>query len=228
MRTLLRSGAALCVAVLVMLALFLLMQAMIAPPEAPPDAERRVAEIQVAPPPEPDRETPPLDLAQAPPPPPPPAPAPARTEVALPLAFPAPSPSPVEVSVPASFSSGRGLSQGSFAGFGAGSGSGSGGYGRGEGFSGKPLVPLSTARPQMPDWACERKIAGWVEVVFVVMPNGRVKNIRIVDASPRGVYEAAAIESVSNWLYAQHPQAREVKQRVPMDPADCAYNYPRG
>jgi protein TonB len=57
------------------------------------------------------------------------------------------------------------------------------------------------------------------------MPNGRVRDVRIVDAQPRGVYEAAAIESISNWIYNETKQARQVDQRVDMDPADCQYNW---
>ena len=224
-----RVGGALCIALLVVLVLFCLMQAMIAPPEAPLDEARRAAEIVTAPPPERPQQTQ-QALAQAPPPPPPAPAALARPEIPLPAAA-AVTPSEIDVAMPASLSGGPTLGSGSFAGFvaggGNGTGSGGGGYGQGQGFSGKPLVPLSTARPQMPDWACKRKIQGWVEVVFTVMPNGRVRDVRIVDADPRGVYEAAAVESVSNWIYASHDNAREVKQRVEMDPADCAYNYPR-
>jgi periplasmic protein TonB len=123
-----------------------------------------------------------------------------------------------------------GLGTGSFGGFaGGGSGGGGGGgkgFATGKGFDGKTLIPLSTARPQMPEWACKKRLKGWVEVVFTVMPNGHVQDVKIVDADPRGVYEAAAIESVSNWIYAPYKNAREVKQRVPMDPDDCAFNYP--
>src|SRR3546814_954227 len=104
-------------------------------------------------------------------------------------------------------------------------GGGGGGNGTGQGFKGKPLVPLSTARPQMPDWACKQKIRGWVEVVFTVMPNGHVANVKLVDANPRGVFEAAAIESISNWIYDSGDRAREVKQRVEMNPEDCVYNW---
>lgn len=118
---------------------------------------------------------------------------------------------------------------GGFSGGGNGTGNGGGGGGgggRGDGgFKGRELVPLSTARPQMPDWACKKKIRGWVEVVFVVNPGGHVENVRIVDADPKGVYEAAAIESVGNWIYPNGKTAAEVKQKVEMDPADCAYNY---
>ena len=131
----------------------------------------------------------------------------------------------------ANLAAGMGLgNSGTFGGFAGGGGNGNGGgggggFGRGEGFSGKELVPLSTARPQMPDWACKQKIKGWVEVVFIVAPGGNVENVRLVDASPKGVYEAAAIESVSHWIYEKSKVAREVKQRVAMDPEDCAYNY---
>jgi hypothetical protein len=30
---------------------------------------------------------------------------------------------------------------------------------------------------------------------------------------------------VSHWIYPRSKEAQEVKQRVPMDPEDCAYNY---
>lgn len=137
--------------------------------------------------------------------------------------------------------------QGAFGGFARGSGSGNGsgngsggdgngngngaggvgsGYARKQGFVGKPLVPISTARPQMPDWACKQKIKGWVEVIFIVNPQGRVQDVRIIDANPRGVFEAAAIESVSHWIYPLGKKANEVKQRVDMLPEDCDFNYP--
>ena len=108
---------------------------------------------------------------------------------------------------------------------GSGSGTGGGGDGTGRGFTGKPVVPLSTARPQMPEWACDKGIRGWVEVMFTVMPSGLVRNVKLIDADPRGVFEAAAIESIGNWIYERGKVAREVKQRVPMNPEDCAYNW---
>ena len=128
---------------------------------------------------------------------------------------------------PTSGNTGVGLANaGAFAGFaGSGSGTGGGGDGTGRGFTGKPVVPLSTARPQMPEWACDKGIRGWVEVMFTVMPSGLVRNVKLIDADPRGVFEAAAIESIGNWIYERGKVAREVKQRVPMNPEDCAYNW---
>lgn len=168
-------------------------------------------------------------------PPPPPAAPPALGRPDLPaLDVPSLAIDPVEVgniAVPVALGA-TGLSlgkSGAFGGFGSGfggsgSGSGAGGSGGG-GWKGKPLVPLSTARPQMPDWACKQKLNGWVEAIFTVMPNGRVQDVKIIDADPRGVFEAAAIESVTNWIYEPTGKAAEVKQRVPMNHEDCAYNW---
>lgn len=168
-------------------------------------------------------------------PPPPPAAPPALGRPDLPaLNVPSLAIDPVEVgniAVPVALGA-TGLSlgkSGAFGGFGSGvggsgSGSGAGGAGGG-GWKGKPLVPLSTARPQMPDWACKQKLDGWVEAIFTVMPNGRVQDVKIINADPRGVFEAAAVESITNWIYEPTGKAAEVKQRVPMNHEDCAYNW---
>ena len=206
--------------------------------EGPPN--EGIAMKKVTPPAD-QPEPPPEQLPQNAPPPPPDAPpslarpdlsaAPALANVPL-------DAGPVTVNVGAitgaatglgglgSLGSGLGSGFGGFSG-GGGSGAGGKGFATGKSFEGKTLIPLSTARPQMPDWACKQKLKGWVEVVFTVMPNGRVQDVKIVDADPRGVYEAAAIESVSNWIYAPFKSAREVKQRVPMNPEDCEFNYPQ-
>lgn len=173
-------------------------------------------------------EPPPPELT--PPPPPPEVPV-SSSETALAglpaLAAPNAAPLLSNINIPVKIAGGGSLAGAGFGGFarGTGQGAGAAGIGRGAGFKGKELIPLSTARPQMPEWACKQQIKGWVEAVFTVLPSGRVQDVKIVDAQPRGVYEIAAIESITNWIYAETDRAREVKQRVPMDPADCAYNW---
>ncbi len=225
-------------ALLVVLTLFWIMQRVIRVPEGQGEGVTVLEGISMVQakadtPPPPDEM---FKTESAPPPPPAAPPAmsmPNMPTVEMPVA--AVNTNIGSISVPVTLGSGSLSlgSSGSFGGFaggrgngnGAGGGGGGGGYGTGQGFKGKPLVPISTARPQMPEWACKKGIKGWVEVVFTVMPNGRVQDVKIVDADPRGVYEAAAIESVGNWIYEASKTAREVKQRVPMDPADCAYNW---
>lgn len=119
-----------------------------------------------------------------------------------------------------------GLSGNAFAVAGAGSGSGSGAGGKG--FGGKKLVPVSTGRPQFPKYAYDRGMSGWVEVVFVVDKNGQVKNPRILDAEPKGIFEEAAITSVLSWQYDRNVmagQAREVSQRLEFKPEDFFGNW---
>lgn len=214
-------------ALLIVCALFWLMQWMIRPgeiitvePEELPGVE--IVRIEEE---DPQREQADMRPESSPPPPPPAPPALARPDLPS-LNVPVPStPELSEVAVPLSFAGARSMSGSAFGGF-AGRGQGAGdGWGTGRGFVGRELIPLSTARPMMPEWACEQEIRGWVEVVFTVMPNGRVRDVRIIDAEPRGVYEESAIASVSNWIYSSNPRAREVKQRVEMDPADCAFDY---
>ncbi len=223
-------------ALLLVLIMFLIMYWLVAPPQGEYAEPQRVLEgIEVVQPQQ-DQDSDPLQSLDSAPPPPPAAP-PSMARPDLPsIATPSAAVSPFEagtIALPITLGSG-GLhlgSSGAFGGFagrgagGGGSGSGGGGYGKGQGFKGKPLVPLSTARPQIPEWACKQGIKGWVEVVFTVLPNGRVADVKLIDANPRGVFEAAMIESVSHWIYESHSKAREVKQRVPMDPADCAYNW---
>ncbi len=131
------------------------------------------------------------------------------------------------ISVPVNMSgSGFSLGAGAFSGFGKGAGAaGGGGAGAGQGFAGKELIPLSTARPQIPEWAFKRGIEGWVECTFTVMPNGHVRDVKIIDANPKGVFEAAAVESISNWIYAEHAKARQVKQKVDFKLSDFQYNW---
>ena len=227
-------------AIAIVLLLVILMRWMIRAPEGSAAPQEQVEGVQMVKL-EKDQDKPqdePAAPDAAPPPPPAAPPSLARADLP-PIATPSISitPTPVEIAIgggPVNLGTALGLgSSGVFGGFagrggngnGNGNGGGGGGFGTGQGFSGKELIPLSTARPQMPEWACKQKIAGWVEAVFTVMPNGRVSNVKIVDAQPRGVYEAAAIESISNWIYNESKQTREVDQRVPMDPDDCQYNW---
>lgn len=109
-----------------------------------------------------------------------------------------------------------------------GSGSGGKGYGQAQNFNGKTLIPLSTARPEITKWAYEHHIEGWVTVAFTVKKNGHVTNLRIINAYPKGVFEAAAVNSVSNWIYPAQSHPVEVKQRVEFKLKDYKYNWTTG
>ncbi|MEK6805302.1 MAG: TonB family protein [Pseudomonadota bacterium] len=223
-----RTFGSLGLALLVVIALFLLMRWMILPPEGDgiaPAVTEGVDIVQAREQDEPEDE--PLQQLQAAAPPPPPTPAALdfdgpKLPVPSASVFSAVGPIRIDTKI----GSGSKLGGGAFGGFARGGGGGAGGgFGRGEGFVGKDLIPLSTARPQFPEYAYRRSIEGWVEVVFTVMPSGRVQDVKIIDANPKGVFEATTVESVSNWIYAEHSKARSVKQRVDFKLEDFKYNW---
>jgi periplasmic protein TonB len=214
----------LSIALAITLALFLLMAWMIRAPKGTgsaraPDIDNvRMVEVEEE---KPDEELPPQPTLAAMPS----APSSLATPVLPALTQMSALPLDATVSVPVNMSgSGFSLGSGAFSGFGRGAGA-AGGGGQGQGFVGKELIPLSTARPQIPEWAFKRGIEGWVECVFTVMPNGHVRDVKIVDANPKGVFEAAAVESISNWIYAEYPKARQVKQKVEFKLSDFQFNW---
>ena len=97
-------------------------------------------------------------------------------------------------------------------------------------FEGKDLVPISSARPRYPRRAREAGLDGFVDAVFEIDPDGRVRNIRIVDAEPPGVFEQAAADALARWLYAPftlngQPVTREATQRLVFDHRDARVTW---
>jgi periplasmic protein TonB len=55
--------------------------------------------------------------------------------------------------------------------------------------------------PQYPASARDRGIAGWVDVQFLVNPDGSLSEVTIVGAQPVGIFEQAALDAVRRWRY---------------------------
>jgi protein TonB len=70
------------------------------------------------------------------------------------------------------------------------------------------VVPANTlareryVEPRYPSGALRNGIEGWVEMDFTVTANGTVKDIEVRAAEPPGVFDAAAVKSVSQWRYS--------------------------
>jgi protein TonB len=64
------------------------------------------------------------------------------------------------------------------------------------------VVPYNTRRPNVPDVAWQNKISGWVLVAFTVTPRGDTRDVRVLDAKPRGVFEEKVIAAVGDWQYS--------------------------
>jgi periplasmic protein TonB len=66
--------------------------------------------------------------------------------------------------------------------------------------SAKPEV-VQRSMPVYPRGALARGIEGWVLVGFTVDPNGKVTSPKVVEATPPGVFDAAALAAVTKWQY---------------------------
>ncbi len=65
------------------------------------------------------------------------------------------------------------------------------------------VLPKSLTQPELnyPASAAEKGIQGFVEVSLLVSELGQVEKVNILKASPKGVFEAAAQASVSQWRF---------------------------
>lgn len=62
-------------------------------------------------------------------------------------------------------------------------------------------TPVNPLPPQYPGDALARGIEGYVRLEFTVLENGSVANARVIDASPRGVFETAALQALNRWRF---------------------------
>jgi protein TonB len=55
------------------------------------------------------------------------------------------------------------------------------------------LIPLVRLSPQYPRQAARARISGWVRLRITVNPDGSVRDARVVESEPRGMFEEAAV-----------------------------------
>ena len=65
----------------------------------------------------------------------------------------------------------------------------------------QPLQQLVRLPPSYPMRARRLDIEGWVKVEFIVTREGRVRDIKVVEAEPKGVFEASVTRSVSQYRF---------------------------
>ena len=69
------------------------------------------------------------------------------------------------------------------------------------GGSDRDVIPLVRIEPDYPARAASRGIEGFVVVQFTITPAGTIRDPKVVDAEPKGIFDAAAIKAVSKWKY---------------------------
>jgi protein TonB len=71
------------------------------------------------------------------------------------------------------------------------------------------LMPLQRIPPQYPRDAARSGITGWVQLEVLVNADGSVRSAKVLDAKPRGMFEAAAVQAVMRWKFK--PKIKEGK-----------------
>lgn len=61
--------------------------------------------------------------------------------------------------------------------------------------------PIANARIPYPQRAEAQQVEGRVVLSITIMPDGSVRDVRVVNAKPAGYFEDAAVQSVSRWRY---------------------------
>lgn len=61
-----------------------------------------------------------------------------------------------------------------------------------------PPKRIKTVQPVVPEGA---RGSGYVTVAFTIMQNGLVGDVHVAESQPKGVFDAAAIQAISQWRY---------------------------
>jgi protein TonB len=63
------------------------------------------------------------------------------------------------------------------------------------------LYAILRVEPVYPPPATIRKISGWVDLEYTVLPNGSVTDIVVLRSSPSSVFEESAVNAISKWRF---------------------------
>jgi periplasmic protein TonB len=63
------------------------------------------------------------------------------------------------------------------------------------------MLPLVNIQPQYPTRAAQRGIEGWAQVAFTVTDSGGVRDVIVVDAEPRGMFDQASIRAAERFRF---------------------------
>jgi TonB family protein len=91
------------------------------------------------------------------------------------------------------------------------------------------IMPIVRVPPEYPPRALSSRLEGWVVLEFTITTSGTVKDAVVVEASPAGVFDDAALKAIGRWRYApsveggpaverQNVRTRVVFELAPQEP----------
>lgn len=76
------------------------------------------------------------------------------------------------------------------------------------------VIPLVRIEPNYPERALSRGIEGWVLLEFSITPQGTVKDVSVVDSDPPRIFDRAAERAVRKWKYRPRIEDGEAVTRT--------------
>lgn len=89
------------------------------------------------------------------------------------------------------------------------------------------LLPLQRIPPQYPRDAARGGITGWVQLEVLVNADGTVRSAKVIDAKPRGIFEAAAVQAVMRWKFKPKIENGKPVEQRGAQKIDFNLNAPR-
>jgi protein TonB len=80
----------------------------------------------------------------------------------------------------------------------------------------RDVQPIVQVHPDYPQPAISRGVEGWVKVQFTITATGAVKDAFVIDASPRAVFDDAALKAIARWRYNPRIDNGTAVERVGM------------
>jgi periplasmic protein TonB len=77
-----------------------------------------------------------------------------------------------------------------------------------------PEQPVVQGLPRYPRVAQDRQVEGKVVLSITIMPDGSVRDVRVISARPNGYFEAEALRAVQGWRYKP---SKLIRQNVIVD-----------
>ena len=63
------------------------------------------------------------------------------------------------------------------------------------------LTRVKKIQLDYPEKALRQNVEGWVDLAYVVTADGKVNNVKVLDSSPAGVFDAAAARAIGRMRY---------------------------
>ncbi|QEY58759.1 energy transducer TonB [Pseudomonas sp. C27(2019)] len=75
------------------------------------------------------------------------------------------------------------------------------------------VIPLNQVLPVYPDSARRRGIEGYVKLAFTITAEGKVENVRVIEASPENVFNREARRAAVRWRFAPRREGGQLVER---------------